>query len=803
MAFAAAVFSLVAAPAEENGMNPLMPRDPFAKRHYPDSKYAGDSYSMGPFLRKLRRIRAGEGNLAAAAKIAATLPAYSKRRLEDQGPEVWKRSVTFDQWGFWIWHEAQFDTGKDDPEWALLLYRAIYDVAKAERRFDWTMHVRSNLVAAYATVCQWANARMVLNEAEEYYRGIGFDLDPSHLPEEGGWDGAVPYVKTRVFPMMVPNGKATVAWQRRETKRDATKPVYLDNILVGLMQELANEDVGMGRWDRAVERGIWLRRWSNTVNKQNADKNKEAKIDRENEDVYRSATQSMASIMIMLGFNDKAMALIEEGLARKSPADGEPLSRSILTLMKARGAVESGKEDAALMAMMDEAIMREGKSPQMALGDMNYARMVKAECLITLGRLDESEKLLRSVTVREQRKRRGWLSAELLLVDIMLRRREFKKAEITLRELMEALRVTGVKIDELDLYRAYVKWAFASGDWEAALRAHREVMRLVEAFRMTPILPHEQAVLSRIMAELGDRKESDRLAALARDGAKGRDSRFVERIENELRGRLGKDGATLPARVLAQPNRVVSVPLDGLPARAVVSLINRGGREAKGMLRVKGLPAKISWDQAAGQGLVEVDEVPGNTVERVSEAIRIPAGTMAIFSCSGKLAGGVQRSMLLQWDGEGSGAEACEWIIGTADNESEGAVIDAGEYADDPFFLIPIYHHLQSKRKDPVNLRVVTSQPCRVEMYDEAGVLQMVDSEGNGSLAERGDWLGMDEDRNLAAEVRPNPTNGEIRFLLQLDSKEGKGSDPLRIRVEWLVDGKWYLAAEDQIVPGK
>ena len=88
-------------------------------------------------------------------------------------------------------------------------------------------------------------------------------------------------------------------------------------------------------------------------------------------------------------------------------------------------------------------------------------------------------------------------------------------------------------------------------------------------------------------------------------------------------------------------------------------------------------------------------------------------------------------------------------------------------------------------------------------MYDEAGVLQMVDSEGNGSLAERGDWLGMDGDRNLAAEVRPNPTTGEIRFLLQLDSKEGKGSDPLRIRVEWLVDGKWYLAAEDQIVPGK
>jgi hypothetical protein len=229
--------------------------------------------------------------------------------------------------------------------------------------------------------------------------------------------------------------------------------------------------------------------------------------------------------------------------------------------------------------------------------------------------------------------------------------------------------------------------------------------------------------------------------------------------------------------------------------------VNHGGREAKGLLRVKGLPAKIHWDQASGQGTVEVEDAPGDSVERVSGEIRIGAGMLAIFSCFGQLAGDMQRSVLLEW--EGGGGEPCEWIIGAAETEGEGAVIDAAEYVDDPFFLIPIHHHLQSKIKGMVNLRVVTSQPCRVELYDGEGALQMVDAQGNGSLADAGDWLGLDSDRNLAAEVLPDPATGEARFLLHLDPKDWNGAEPLRIRVEWLVNGEWFLAAEDRIIAGK
>lgn len=778
---------------------PFEPRDPPAKLPYSEDTYHSDRWFTGPFLRKLIRIRAADGNAAAASRIPGAFEAYAKvDRFEKR-----TRNQILNDWGFWVWHEAQFDSGKDDPEWALLLYKSIYDIAKAEKRFDWRMHVRANVVASYSGLCQWAKSRAILNEAEDYYKSIGFDLDPNTLPVEGGWDAKVPFVKTRKFPVMLPNGRGVIYWQRHEERRDASKPIFIDNILTGLMKELAKEDLGMGRWDRAIERGIWLRRWSNAINRNNSDKSRKYEVKRDNEDVYRASTFQMASIMVSLGFTEKALGLIEEGLARKPSTNNDLVGRTYLEIKKARLLVEDGKEDAALMAKMDEALKREGTSPHIGIGVMDYARIIKAQCLATMGDLDGAEELLLTITAREKRNMRGWLAAELALIDIMLDRSEFAEAEMTLRELMEALRITGQKIDELSLYRAYVKWAWRSGDWEEALRAQREVMRLVEAFRMTPIMPLEQAVLSRIMAELGDQAESDRLADLAQTGAKGRERRFVESIERQLRGRPEKGSASPASRVLIQPKRVVSVPLDGLPARAVVSLVNHGGREAKGVLRVKGLPTKISWDQATGQGIVEVEDAPGDTVERVSGEIRIGAGAMAVFSCHGKLAGEMQRNVFLEWEGRGDCADPCKWIIGAPDKESDGAIIDAGEYEDDPFFLIPIHHHLQSKGKEPVNLRVVTSEPCRVEMYDGQGALQMVDAEGNGSLAEAGDWLGMDRDRNLAPELLPDPATRETIFMLQIDPKDWKGPEPLRIRVEWLVDGKWVLAAEDQIVSGK
>lgn len=766
---------------------------------YPAKTYDDDREMTGPYFRKLRRIRAAEGNAAAAARLTSAWEAYNQLRIDLK----WAPGKGFDTWGFWVWHEAQFDTGKEDPEWRLMLYKWIHDYSKATKKFDWVAHVRPNVIVAYANLCHWGHVRALSNEAEDYFSGIGFDLDPGKLPSKGQWDPMVPYVETKEFPVFVPNSRHVVYWQRNEEK-NPDKQTYIDNILSSLINQLADEDYLMGRWDRAVERSLWVREWSNAINRHNKGKDKKSSIKRFNEDRYHKATYQIANIMIRLGFKEKALMLVEEGISRKGgTTEKHLLDHSQLEIIKERLVMESGKADAALLARLDKVIAREKKLPAFDLGSFDTARYLKADCLVAMGRMNEAEALLQGICKRLDRKLGGWMTAELHLVDLMLARREFQTAEKTLRELMEAVRVNGVKMDELDLYRMYVKWAMLAGKWDEALRAQREVMRLLEAFRMTPILPLELATLSRIMAELGNHAESDRLAALAKKGSVGREKLFIQSVEDELAKRPAAGISDSSSRVKLQPSKVLSLALDNFPSRAVVSLVNHGTREAKGALKVSGLPAKIRWDQELGTGTVEVTDARGNSAEQLGAEIRIAAGAVAVFFCSGKLASEMNQTVFLEWVGEGQGAERCEWTIEVADKESDGAVIDAAEYTDDPFFLIPVYHHLQSRSKGPVNLRVVASRPCRVEMYDEEGVLQMVDAEGNGSLENSGDWLGLDRDRNLAAEVVPDEVTGETRFLFHLDPKEWNSEEPLRIRVEWLVDGTWFLAAEDQIVFGK
>ncbi len=796
--FGVATFSpLGVISAQQAGVKPVAEK--FVEVHpYPAKTYQDDRGWTGAFFRKLRNIRAAEGNAAAAARIPGAWKAYLQLRINYR----WNPKSAFDDWGFWVWHEAQFDTGKNDPEWSLLLYRSIYNIALADKKYDWAAHARPNLIGCYGILCQWGNARALSNEAEDYFAGIGFDLDPQKLPATGPWDPMVPFVKQREFPLMVPNSMHVVSWQRQEQK-DPAKPSYMDNLLIGLMYGFAVDDSLMGHWDRAMERCLWIQRWSDEIKRLNSTNDKEHQIKRFHDDSYRQAILLMSSTLSGLGYSEKALKLVDRGLARKGASQNNMIDHTNLEIEKAALLMASGNVDGEVLKKMDAAIGREGKFPSISLGDMDSARYVKADYLVKMGKLDEAGVILQSICKRKDRKIAGWMYAELQLVDLMLTKGEFAKAEKTLYELMEVVRVKGVKIEELSLYRKYVKWAMLSGNWHLALQGQREVMRLVEAFRMTPIMPAEQAILSRIMAELGNLTESDRLAELAKSGSVGREKRFIQNINDELAKRPKAGLADTKSKVMIQPRRVITVALDKFQSRAVVSLVNQGSREAKGKLKITGLPSSIAWDQKTGFGAVEVNDAAGSVVEKLSDEIHIAAGDVAVFSCSAKLANKISKTVFIEWVEQNAEPARCEWIIDPADKESVGAVIDAGEYKDDPFFLIPIYHHLQSNRKGQINLRVVTSQPCRVEMYGDDGTLQMVDSAGNGSLQESGDWLGIDLDRNLAADLLPDEKTGETRFLLHIDPMDWTSKETIKVRVEWLADGEWFLAAEDQIVFGK
>ncbi len=768
------------------------------KTPYAANTYAYDRKETGPYFRKLRRIREAEGNAAAAARLDGAWKLFLER-LQKRLPDV-KTRHAFDTWAFWTWHEAEFDSGLNDPEWALLLYQWIYDEAQQRKWPDWVTHVRPNVIYAHSTLCQWAQRRMVMNVAEDYFAGIKFDLDPGKLPASTLWAPDLPYVTMRQFPVIVPSTKHVVPWQRKEQK-DSSKPTYMDNLLIGLMEHLALEDYQMGRWDRAMERYLWILEWNSAIGKHNADPKKPYELKREDADAYRNAKLVMAGILDKLGYREKALTLVDQGLERKKKSIYSNKQLKLLEVMRARLTWQQGKGDAALLGKLNAILALEGKDPGVPVGAMDSARLMKADCLASMGRKGEAETLLKGICERKKRSALGWLDAELALVNLDLSQARWASAEKKLHELMQAVRLKGVKIEELDLYQMYVQWALMSGKWEEALRGQREVLRLLEAFRMTPLLPLEQARLARILAELGNIAESEAQAKLAKSGATGRGAHFTDRIEQELNELKNRANVIAKSKVRMQPRSVMTAPIAGFPSRTVLTLINHGTVEAKGAIKVSGLPATITWDEKTSHAVVEVTDAQGGAKEQTSGEIRIAAGRMAQVSCFGKLNSENARKVLLEWVGDDR--QSCEWSIENGDKESDGAVIDAGSYDHDPFFMIPVHHHLQCKVKGSVNLRVVTSKPCRVELYDEKGGLQMVDAEGNGSLKDSGDWLGADRDRNLAAEIFADATTGETRFLLLLDPAQEIEKEALKVRVEWLMDGKWYPAAEDQITPGK
>lgn len=76
----------------------------------------------------------------------------------------------------------------------------------------------------------------------------------------------------------------------------------------------------MGRWDRAIERYLWMLEWNTAVGKHNADPQKPYELKREDADAYREAKLNMAGILDQLGYRQKAIELVDQGLARKRKA---------------------------------------------------------------------------------------------------------------------------------------------------------------------------------------------------------------------------------------------------------------------------------------------------------------------------------------------------------------------------------------------------------------------------------------------------------------------------------------------------
>lgn len=773
---------------------PVEPRPGYAMgMPYPDRMYENDRRGTGYYFKDIRTLRSEKGIEAGIAALAPALADY-----RDFVPDSWSATQEFDEWGFWVWHEAQFDSGKNDPEWAAALYRWLHEEARRIKRMDWVFHTSGSVLAATSDMSRWTDYRALLGEMTTYLQSQGFPIDPLRLPDRGLWDEEVPGVRMREFPVKIPNGKHVVYWQRPEQK-DPSKPAWMDKGTANHLLHVGQEHFNQGEWRQSIELGLWVISFVESLDEHNQGKKERERILREEQQLYLDAVRGVTGTLRVLGLREAEERLIDRALNRKLDArmDGEAARNRLRTrLLELR--ILKGEASDEILKELDSWITTKDRGHDQNEIAALVPRLVKGKCLMAMGRKAEALALMEELRALGARKFGSWLEVELTHLDWCMDRGELSVVGKLLPELLENVRKEGLKITEIALYERYVRWAELAGDPALAVWSQRELLRLLEGFSMAPRLPAAKATLARLLALMGAQEESAALAAKALTSSEM--ANLPGRVREEVRRIVAgiptnPQAASRTGRILLQPGKALSMAAAGFPSRLMLQVVNVGKGRSTGILRITGAECSLSWDKESCIGTLTCGGSPGSNEVQVD----VEAQSMALFHC---VTPAVPESGLMlnaEWLEDGKVMESAEWKIQAADSSSSQAIIDAGIYRTDGYCMIPIYHHLQSQDRKIANLRARSSIPCRIELYDESGRLMMVDATGNGSCSDGGDWLREDSDGNGAVELKPHAATGETNFHIFADPQGDFPSEGIVLKIEWLIEGKWHLAAEDRI----
>lgn len=282
-------------------------------------------------------------------------------------------------------------------------------------------------------------------------------------------------------------------------------------------------------------------------------------------------------------------------------------------------------------------------------------------------------------------------------------------------------------------------------------------------------------------------------------------------MTREVEGLLGRAGVA-PGHAAAkprgrstltlQPRVASSMAIGRRPAKAMFSLSNATPGPVAGALRFGPHPVKIVWDEAAASGRIEVLPEGAPPPSAAEQEVRLAAGEVATFQTVLPAGFDGKGRLDLRWSEAGKRASEAVWTFDPAEQEVDYAVIDVGEYEESPFHLVPVHHHLQMKPGGRANLRVLAFPPARIELYDARGGFAMVDAEGNGSLADAGDQLAWDADRDGWPEIVPDG-EGEALIRIHAHCLGAIPPEGLELRVQWHEDGAWQDVAKDRIMPAK
>ena len=250
-----------------------------------------------------------------------------------------------------------------------------------------------------------------------------------------------------------------------------------------------------------------------------------------------------------------------------------------------------------------------------------------------------------------------------------------------------------------------------------------------------------------------------------------------------------------------QPIQVQSSVLPHEKARARFTLSNPTAAIVKGHLRFEAEGMGTNWDADHGLANVTLGPTVGAREDRHSLTL-LPGEEFLIVAET--VGAGRDRKLELFWTPEIGAGQHCLWRVGqTPDDGMEIAVTNASLALRNPFYAIRLHHALVRRGgsdAQPVNLRVRSSHPVRVEMLDPAtDRLLAVDAQADADFHAGGDFVHTDADADGAPDLTaPTGEPVEVALLVYpLDRTKAPGEITLTLQIKD-PDG-WHDAAQDTL----
>jgi TPR repeat protein len=710
-------------------------------------------------------------------------------RTLDEALQRW-RSLTVDSYDwfytFKIWDAAQFREGRSDMKWSYFLFSYIYGYHERRGEEDELAGPRNNMNDCLAELGQFGRLResltvtkRLIQESEE------FDVDAAFLKVEVGPDYQV--LRAEKLPLFVNYGDAG----------KNTSGEFIGGLAMTGLENVADERFARGDWKSALIIAEWCQRWTDAFKKAGVTPKRsfpafEARF-------QHLPMEYRMKVFYALGLTDREMEAARQIMDMKSESHGGKW-RQIAQLRMYDVAVEQGRSNEINLKELESLEENIRNNPSMQGYKWKFAKLIRAKVITKTKGLDQGLPLVKQVIEETKDDVLGPLRLEALLVaaKLSLESGVTDGVAALLGEALESARNRGLLFEEMRVYQLYVDYLLATHQYEAAIEMQNRVIELIKALKLTPRLAGALTRLDEIIS-----LQQQKLAAPPKEPVAG-----TTPAPGASKGSSAspRPGMARPSLSL-QPQGIRTLPI-GDEASSVFLLSNFSTKPAKAAFKLKSDQLRLTLDEQLKDQITVLCKGEGGTgTHELDCQVDVPGGgQIPIILTAQGIGSTTEGTVSISLLGDSKAAianQVSQWMIQRDSEAGMIAVVDAARLTDSNFSLVPVFHQLSSTVPDrKAELRIIASEPTRVEGYAADGTLLFIDAQGNGSFGDAGDLVATDKMDNLNPVLTSGPVSG--RIALRYRPLATPLSHRLEVRIETRGIGNtedWKVDVTDWLEP--